>query len=55
MTLIDREVEILNNIYNYAVDPSFSEHEALLAIMEIVEDRLADFGMFPSGEDPNND
>lgn len=53
MTIVDREIETLNRIYNYAVDESFSEHEALIAIVNIVEARLADFGMFPEGDDPN--
>lgn len=49
------EVDILNKIYDIAIDQSFSEHEALTAIIEIVEDRLAQFGLFPHSHntDPN--
>lgn len=51
----NREVEVLNEIFAIANDESFSEREALQAIVEIVEDRFSEFGMFPEGEDPNED
>ena len=47
------ETDILNAIYDIAVDENFSEHEALIAIIGVVEDRLAQFGMFPENTDPN--
>ena len=41
------ETVILNRIYNAACDESLSERDAIAIIMTIVEDRLAELGMFP--------
>lgn len=49
----DKEIRTLNDIFRVAVDEGFSEREALWAVVEIVENRLAEFGLFPEGRDPN--
>lgn len=50
----NREVEVLNEIIAIANDESFSEWEALQAIVEIVEDRFSELGMEPE-QDLNED
>jgi hypothetical protein len=51
--MTNTEQVILNNIHCVANDENLSEKEALLVIMAIVEDRLANFGIFVEGQDPN--
>jgi len=51
--MTDVEQKILNAIYTVADDESLSEHEALLVIMAIVEDRLAQSGFFPEHNELN--
>jgi len=48
---MEREVEVLKEIIAIANDDSFSEFEALEAIVEIVEDRFAEMEIDPEDEE----
>jgi hypothetical protein len=48
---MDREVEVLREIIAIANDDSFSEFEALEAIVEIIEDRFAELEIDPEDEE----
>lgn len=47
---MDREIEVLNEIYHAVMNINLTEQEAISIIAGIVEERLAEFGMFPSTE-----